>query len=81
MLTSSEMNVHKHERLMINVHGFSLLSPCISNGLEQVSQQLTRNPFIRSEESGNKKHTKLAHLYHKHSQVKTYCTRLIGLAR
>lgn len=44
------MNVHKHERLMINVHGFSLLSPCISNGLhvEQVSQQLTRNPFIRS---------------------------------
>lgn len=79
MLTSSEMNVHKHERLMINVHGFSLLSPCISNGLEQVSQQLTRNPFIRS--LAIKKHTKLAHLYHKHSQVKTYCTRLIGLAR
>lgn len=79
MLTSSEMNVHKHERLMINVHGFSLLSLCISNGLEQVSQQLTRNPFIRS--LAIKKHTKLAHLYHKHSQVKTYCTRLIGLAR
>lgn len=42
------MYVHKHERLMINVHGLSLFSPCISNGLEQVSQQLTRNPFIRS---------------------------------